>query len=71
MPPASWKGFLPLSLVSCPVYLSPAGPLLFGLAERAEIPLRSGYRRCSVTRIARGDVLTDMASRMAPGCPSR
>ena len=24
MPRASWKGFLPLSLVSCPVYLSPA-----------------------------------------------
>ena len=24
MPRASWKGFLRLSLVSCPVYLSPA-----------------------------------------------
>ena len=24
MPRASWKGFLPLSLVSCPIYLSPA-----------------------------------------------
>jgi non-homologous end joining protein Ku len=24
MPRASWKGFLRLSLVSCPIYLSPA-----------------------------------------------
>ena len=24
MPWASWRGYLPLSLVSCPIYLSPA-----------------------------------------------
>src|SRR6185437_5351287 len=27
MPRASWKGFLRLSLVSCPIYLSPAATL--------------------------------------------
>jgi hypothetical protein len=26
MPRASWRGFLRLSLVSCPIYLSPAMP---------------------------------------------
>jgi len=26
MPRASWRGFLRLSLVSCPIYLSPATP---------------------------------------------
>jgi hypothetical protein len=54
-----------------PESLYAAGPLLFGLAERAKIPLRCGYRRCSVMRMERGDVLTDMAARMALGCPSR
>ena len=47
MPRASWRGFLRLSLVSCPIYLSPADRVRLQsiIRDRVSDPRRAGRSR--------------------------
>src|SRR5438309_7200643 len=72
MPRASWRGFLRLSLVSCPIYLSPATTRTKPIrlhqvwqpapadVDEEELPDLGGGQRASVSSVPR--LLADNAS---------
>src|SRR5436305_9327633 len=72
MPRASWRGFLRLSLVSCPIYLSPATTRTKPIrlhqvwqpapddVDEDDLPDRGGGQRASVSSVPR--LLADNAS---------
>ena len=80
MPRASWRGFLRLSLVSCPVYLSPATTRTKSIrlhqvwvprgrpAETAEVEEKDEPTSRGRTGRARGHGASD-TDRPSAGCP--
>ena len=78
MPRASWRGFLRLSLVSCPIYLSPATTRTKPIrlhqvwqpapidVDEDDLPDRGGGQQRVLRHRYRGSSLTMPAHRLVP-----